>query len=76
MTREKVTVSMPPELAEAVRRKSEETSVPLSAAIQRLLAHWIIAGELPPVSELQTVIAQSESVQTGETKGEKHRRKR
>lgn len=55
MTRVKVNISLPPGLAEAVKLKSEETSVPLSSAIQRLLSHWVLTGELPPVSELQAI---------------------
>ena len=51
-TTKQVMISMPPKLAEAVRRKSEETGVPLSTAIQRLLAEWVITGELPPLREL------------------------
>jgi len=53
MTRVRINVTLPPDVAEAARRKSKETGVPLSAAIQRLLARWIETGELPPPAQVQ-----------------------
>jgi hypothetical protein len=44
VTREKVTVSMPPDLAARARQMSDKTGVPLSAVIQRLLERWIASG--------------------------------
>jgi len=69
MTRVKKNISLPPKLEEAAQRKSQETSVPLSAAIQRLLAHWILTGELPPATELQTVIGEGSAQDDGAQKG-------
>lgn len=47
MVTKKVTITLPVELAEAARNRSDETGVPVSAAIQRLLAEWVAGGELP-----------------------------
>lgn len=47
MVSKRIAVSLPEELAEAAREKSLETGVPVSAAIQRLLAEWVAGGELP-----------------------------
>ena len=53
MTHIRVTISLPPDLAEAARRKSEETGVPVSTAVQRWLRYWVATGELPPASPQQ-----------------------
>lgn len=47
MVTKKVTITLPVELAEAARARSVDTGVPVSAAIQRLLAEWVVTGELP-----------------------------
>jgi antitoxin component of RelBE/YafQ-DinJ toxin-antitoxin module len=48
MTRDKVMVSMPHDLADAARQMSAETGIPLSTAVQRLLEYWIAnEGKLP-----------------------------
>ncbi len=71
MTTIKMSFTIPPEMAEAVKNKSKETSVPVSAAIQRLLAHWLLTGELPPTSELEAVARQATSKKEGKPSGRK-----
>jgi hypothetical protein len=55
VTRAKVNVSMPPALAKSARQMSEQTGIPLSVVIQRLLEKWIADGGAlparPPVAE-------------------------
>ena len=53
MTHIRVTISLPPDLAEAAKRKSEETGVPVSTAVQRWLRYWVATGELPPLTGAQ-----------------------
>lgn len=52
MTRARITLSIPPELAAAVRRKSAESGLAISFVVQRALAHWIATGEIAPVSPI------------------------
>lgn len=41
------TTSMNPIILDAARKKSDETSIPLSAVVERYLAFWVNGGELP-----------------------------
>ena len=46
-----VNVLLEPEFHEQLRRKSEETGVPLAVVIRRALEAWLVTGELPKVPE-------------------------
>ncbi len=65
MVAKKITITLPAELAEAARAKSDETGVPVSTAIQRFLAEWVITGELPR--------PQAQPATSGKTTGRKRK---
>ena len=48
MTRDKMTLSVPPELVELARQKSLESGIAISEVLQRALAQWVETGEAPP----------------------------
>lgn len=68
MTRARVNLSLPPELAEAARRKSEATGIPVSVVVQRALAHWILTGELAPIAESSPAAAAAGQGKRGGTR--------
>jgi antitoxin component of RelBE/YafQ-DinJ toxin-antitoxin module len=47
MTKTRISATIDPDIEKAARKKSKETGVPVSTAIERLLAWWIETGELP-----------------------------
>jgi len=65
LTSERINITLTQELAEAARRKSKETGVPVSAAIERLLRNWVLTGELPSLQDLPEEKTSSESAKGG-----------
>lgn len=49
MTKTKMTFTIDEQTAVIARRRSDESGVPLSVAVERLLSEWARTGELPPV---------------------------
>jgi hypothetical protein len=71
LTRETVTLSIPPGLIEAARKKAKETGVSMSFVAQRALARWVATGEIAPVVEAEKTWQASG---TAPTKGAKQKR--
>ena len=51
MPTERIMVSVPDDLAKAVRKKSKQTGVPVSYIVQRAFAWWLKTGEVAPDAE-------------------------
>lgn len=67
----KVTITLPIELSDAARDKSHETGIPVSTAIQRLLAGWIETGELPPAQPIALPAVAKKATKKATPKGGK-----